>query len=239
MPPSSDAAQPSTTPNAESDQLPQALFGVDTGRLADAAEWVWEHREQLMDLVERVPQLLDQAGGSIASAGEGAVATADLLTGSDDQPGVSGLAESAGKVLAGCRQELSELNDQLTGLADQLDRIDLPGVGKVFDAAAERVRGGAERVNRVADGLEDVASKMGSIGTGVGEAAHGLRQTGTNLSASGATLQGLLGTPASATTAKSKAAGEPTKVTSKPKPTTKGSSEAPSTGVRSIGALKS
>lgn len=198
--PDSPTPPPPDTSRPEGDETaPQPLFGVDADRLTDAAEWIWQHREQLTDLVQRIPTLLDDAGRSIASAGDGAVSTADLLAGTKDRPGVSGLAESAGKVLAGCHRELAELNEQLAGLADQLDSINIPGVGKAFDVAAVRVRDGATRVSRVADGLADVATSMSSIGSGVGGAADGLRDLGTNLNASAGTLRGLLDSGAEVT----------------------------------------
>ena len=66
----------------------------DKDRIADAVDWVLDHREDLLGLIDALPKLLGEVGGTMSAAGAGATEAAGLLTG-EDGTSVKDLAAAA------------------------------------------------------------------------------------------------------------------------------------------------
>jgi hypothetical protein len=47
------------------------FFGTDLDRAKDVLDWLWDHRDDVMDLANRLPKILEAAGQSMSSAGDG------------------------------------------------------------------------------------------------------------------------------------------------------------------------
>ena len=65
------------------------FFGTDLDRAKDVLDWLWDHRDDVMDLANRLPRILEAAGQSMSSAGDGATSAASLLIGTNDTPGAA------------------------------------------------------------------------------------------------------------------------------------------------------
>ncbi len=205
----------------------QGLSSADMGRVADAVSSIWEHRDELldvvdwfkdhkdsvMDLLSKLPDLVSSAGSGIANAGEAAVSAAKFLVGGDgdDEFSASDLARTAADALDRCREELADAQDLIRRLGDEVDEITVPSVKPKFvkiaglnviagldigqsnlaDDAANKIRGGADRLAGVGEGLETVSDQLRKLGGAVTEAGGKLQSVGGFLETSGTQLSGL------------------------------------------------
>ena len=53
----------------------------DVEKVMNVVNMVWENRERFMEIVEKLPQMLQDTGDSIDAAGESALAASSLLLG--------------------------------------------------------------------------------------------------------------------------------------------------------------
>mgnify|MGYP003382070809 CR=1 FL=1 len=169
------------------------FFGTDLDRAKDVLDWLWDHRDDVMDLANRLPKILEAAGQSMSSAGDGATSAASLLIGTNDTPGAAQLTKTASETLLACQHELERLNALIDGVAEHLDNVNIPGVSRPFDKAAAQLREGAKRVDSLGDAMVGVAGSIESLGGQVGQAAVGLQTVGEQLGRTGTTLGSLLG----------------------------------------------
>jgi hypothetical protein len=113
-------------------------FGDNKDRILEAVDWVWDHREELIDLTQRLPELLGQVGESLAVAGDGAVRASGLLTG-EDGDSVGGLTGAAADALDRCLDQIDTAAELMAGVADQVD--DVPMLDGVGGSLAEGAKG--------------------------------------------------------------------------------------------------
>ena len=181
-------------------------------RIVPVLDWVKEHGDDLLDLMQKVPEILGKAGNGLADAGESAIGAATWLIGQADD-GVGEVVEIAASALDACWDELEDVGDMLGRLSNQIDGVKLPtfdlqrtevagidlisgidiGAEEVFDGAADRLRDGVDRVLGVAAGLTTVAEQLREVADRVIDAGGDLDMVGTQLVGSGSTLVAMSG----------------------------------------------
>lgn len=186
------------------------LPGMDLGKVRNLFDLLWDHRDELVDMLTRLPSLMGDAGEQMHAAGSGAEAAAGLLTGD-----LLAMTASAADALAACHEQLSTVAGMLGEVGDVLDRVPLMG------DVAEPVTKGLQAVRTVSDRLDDVGKQVRGIGTGLGAVGEGLGSMGGSLRSGGAALAALSGRDVekAAPAPKAKPAPKPApKATPTPKP---------------------
>ncbi len=167
-----------------------------------AVDFVRDHADELLDLAKRLPDLLADAGGALATAGGGAHQASAMLLG-DGGDGVRELADDAASALERAQRELADVMKMFAKLDD------VPFMDPI-------VSGGA-KIGSVADDLETVAGRLRGLGTAITSAGENLDDVGSMLESSGSTLQGFAAAPPKKTKAKRSSK----KATTKKKPPAK------------------
>ncbi len=185
------------------------LPGVDLGKVRNLVDMLWDHRDELIDMITRLPGLMGDAGEQMHAAGSGAEAAAQLLTGD-----LLAMTESAADALAACHDQLSTVAGMLGEVGDVLDRVPLMG------DIAEPVTKGLQAVRMVSDRLDDVGNQVRGIGGGLSSVGEGLGSMGGSLRGGGAALAALSGRDVAKAEAKPKA-GPPAKPAAKAGPPSK------------------
>ena len=183
--------------------------------------FIKDHGDDLVDMLERVPEILGKAGIGLSAAGSSAVKASGFLTGDDGGVDVRELAETAASALNRCHDQLKGATDLLARLGDQIDDIKIPtlstshteimgfsvvtgidlGESSIAGDAAGSLRSGADRLVDVAEDLQTVAEKLLGLGGAIGDAGADLRVVGGDLETSGTALVAMTG-PAKKTTAR-------------------------------------
>lgn len=188
-------------------------FGdMDSRKLMDAVNFVWTHREQISDLIERLPTLLNETGSNIEAAGASAVKASAFLTGGPGgQGGVKHMAVTAAEALDEGQRELSEVAAMLGRLGTELDRIAIPtvaprftnvagfnvmsgldiGHNSLFDDVTDRMQGSADRLTAMSGNLQTVATQLRDMGELLQGMGGDLNRVGGQLQSSGKTLKSL------------------------------------------------
>ena len=183
---------------------------LDMDKLLEVVNLVWNNRDKIMDLVERLPELLDETGNTIESAGESAMNAAVFLTGGkDDTPSAGEVSEMAAKALDGCYRELRSVSRMLDRFGKELDDIRIPslepkyvevmgidviggldfGESELFDNAADRLKGGSDRLDDISNDLRNVAKHLRNLGGALTDTGNDLNNVGVKLTQSGQTLR--------------------------------------------------
>lgn len=153
----------------------------DKDRIGEAVDWVLDHRDELLDVVQSLPKLLGEVGETMSAAGAGATDAAGLLTG-EDGSSVKDLAASAADALQRCTKELASVTKVLAGVGDALDAIPL------VDGMADAMSDGSARLDAIAEDLGEVADQLRGVGTQVTEAGKSLAVVGGKLADGGEAL---------------------------------------------------
>ena len=61
-------------------------FGDNKDRIFEAVNWEGDYRDEMAEVVQKLPELLGDVGESLAAAGDGAVRAGSLLTSVDGRP---------------------------------------------------------------------------------------------------------------------------------------------------------
>lgn len=85
----------------------KSFEGLDTDKVMEAVNLVITNRDKIINLVEKLPTLLQDTGNTIEAAGQSAMRASAVLTGDDKTPGVDDLAKMAATALERCQQELA------------------------------------------------------------------------------------------------------------------------------------
>jgi hypothetical protein len=96
-------------------------------------DWVWDNRDEMVDLLQRLPDLLGKTGENLALAGDGAVRASALLTGEN--------GDSVGGSLS-------------------LGAVGLETIGLELGKAALRFRGTGVQITGAGQELADVGSGL-------------------------------------------------------------------------------
>ncbi|MGB0387967.1 MAG: hypothetical protein ACPGWR_24385 [Ardenticatenaceae bacterium] len=186
---------------------------IDTKKVVEVVNLVWDNRERFMDMVEKLPQLLRETGDSIESAGASAMNASAFLTGSGDNDSVSASAMSdlAANALERCYKEMLGVARTMDKLGQELDELRVPtleptytevmginlvngvemGELQLLDNAAERLKGGSDRIEEIGKDLREVAIQMRKLGGALNDAGGDLNNVGVKLQQSGNTLRSL------------------------------------------------
>lgn len=154
------------------------------GDVASAVSFVAEHGDDIIDFVQRIPDLLSSTAGALTEAADDVAGAAAFLTGGKGAgDGVQAVAELAGDALDTCRDELASAQKLLSTVADQFEKLPIPDGG-----IGERIADAANRFDHVGDRLADVAAQLRKMGISVDKAGHGLARTAAKLEKGGKTL---------------------------------------------------
>ncbi len=164
-----------------------AVLGSSESGLGDvtsAVSFVAEHGDDIVDFVQRIPELLASTAGALTEAADDVAGAAAFLTGGKGAgDGVQAVAELAGDALETCRDELASAQRLLSTVADQFEKLPIPDGG-----IGERISDAADRFDHVGDRLADVAAQLRKMGVSVDKAGHGLARTAAKLEKGGKTL---------------------------------------------------
>lgn len=179
----------------------QGFAGLDLGKVKDmvgavagsgdevaaAVKFVAEHGDDLIDLLGRLPELLEATSSALTEAGDDVASAARFLTGGRGAgDGVQAVADLAGDALDTCREELGSATRLLDTVGKQFDKLPIPDGG-----IGDRITDAAERFESVGDRLGEVAEQLRKLGDSVDKAGHGLARTAGKLEAGGKTLGAL------------------------------------------------
>lgn len=193
------------------------LFDVmddfDTKKVMEVVNLVWDNREQIMDLIERLPELLRETGDSIESAGASAMNASAFLTGSHDDDALSAKAMSdlAASALDRCYTQLQGVSRVMDKVGVELDELRIPtlepsytevlgmnvvsgvemGESPLLDNVADRLKGGSDSLEEIGKDLKNVANQLRKLGGALNEAGGDLNNVGVKLQQSGNTLRSM------------------------------------------------
>lgn len=191
------------------------LFGMenfDPNKVMEVVNLVWNNRERIMQLVERLPELLRETGESIESAGASALSASALLVGNKETPGVDDIAGLAASALERAQGEIQTVAQAMDRIGREIDDVRIPSVkakytdvmgyrlisgldigeSQMVDDAAKRLKGGSDRLEEIGKDLRAVAQHLRELGTAITKAGDDLNGVGTQLKESGATLRSLM-----------------------------------------------
>lgn len=181
----------------------------DPEKMMEVVNLVWNNREKIMDLIERLPQILKDTGDGIESAGDGALNASALLLGTNEKPGAQKIAELAADALDRCQVEIDRAAEIMSKFGEEIDDIRIPslkpefrevmgfnvitgldmGENKLVDNAADRMKGGADRLEDIGQDLKNVAAHLRDLGGTLTDTGQGLNNVGEKLKESGGTLR--------------------------------------------------
>lgn len=186
----------------------------DIEKLKTVVELVWNNRERIMDIVERLPQMLEETGDNIESAGSSAIRASNVLTGGKDgKGGATQLAKRASSALERMETELGEAAEIMADVGKEIDRIKIPsfrakrtevmGINVIsgfdidehpmVDRAADKLQDGSKRLVEIAKDLKLVAENLRELGGSLTDTGDDLNNVGNKLVKSGQTLRGFSG----------------------------------------------
>lgn len=183
----------------------------DPEKMMEVVNLVWNNREKIMDLIERLPQILQDTGDGIESAGVGALNASSLLLGTKEKPGAQKIAEMAADALDRCQVEIEKAAEIMSHFGEEIDDIRIPslkpeykevmgfnvitgldmGENKLVDNAADRLKGGSDRLEDIGKDLKAVAGHLRELGGTLTDTGEGLNNVGEKLKESGGTLRSL------------------------------------------------
>ncbi len=169
--------------------------------LMQAVDFIAEHGEGLIDLLGRLPDILDRAGEALGTAAEAAIEASSFLTAGDGLD-ADDIAGSAGMAMAVCQEHLSavaglldRVGNELAGInvpAFDIERSEVMGLSVVsgIDVTSNRVAAGAARdVKAGARQLSEVAEALAAAGDGLGRLQSNLGAAGTRINSLAADVE--------------------------------------------------
>ncbi len=187
----------------------------DMGRVADAVGSLWEHRDDLLDVVDwlrdhrddvtnlisKLPDLVASAGDGIVKAGESAMSAAKFLVGGDgdDEFSAVDLAHVAADALDRCRQELADAHELIRRLGDEVDDITVPSVKPRYvkvaglSVIAGLDIGQSNLADDAADKIRGGADRLVGISDGLETVSEQLRRLGGAVTDAGSQLHAVGG----------------------------------------------
>ncbi|MDH4279068.1 MAG: hypothetical protein OEZ14_07900 [Acidimicrobiia bacterium] len=152
--------------------------------VAGAVRFVAEYGDDIVDFIQRLPELLSSTASALSEAADDVAGAAAFLTGSPGKgDGVKAVANVAGEALDTCRSELASAQKLLDSVSKQFAKLPIPDGG-----IGDRIGDAAERFDRVGDRLAEVATQLRKMGLSVDRAGHGLARTADKLEKGGQAL---------------------------------------------------
>lgn len=203
-----------------------AYVSENQDQITGVLDFVERNKDRLLDLADRLPELLRGAGSGLETAGLGAVRASALLTGKGEEDGAISAYELTGMAalaLERCNLQLEQVAALIQDLGEKIDAIRIPSINPTFtefmghrvmtglglqedalaDDVAARFRDGAGRLSEISDDFSDVAVRLTALGASLTHSGRNLDAVGRKLQDSGHTLrqaspekQGLVSAPA-------------------------------------------
>lgn len=155
---------------------------IDIAKLREVVDLVWNNRNELIELITRLPDLLGDAGESMHLAGQGAQQASSLLSGE-----VHTLTIDAADTLDALTGPLTQVADVLNELGAILDRV--PLLGNITSPVTRGMRA----LGEVSAGIDNVSVQIRGLGDKLGDVGTGLDAMGGSLKGGGAALATLSG----------------------------------------------
>ena len=193
------------------DKLLNRFDDFDMEKLMAVVNLVWNNREKLMDLIERLPEMLENTGTNIESAGDSAVKASLFLMGDPTNQSASAgmMSVKAAGALDRCFKEIQAAAKVMESLGEELDAIRIPSVKPKYielmgnrviggidfdekgllDRPAARLKVGSERLEDIGKDLKEVAANMRELGGMLTETGKDLNNVGIQLKKSGSNLR--------------------------------------------------
>lgn len=166
--------------------------------LLDAVAFVRDHGDDLIDLMQRLPDILERAGSALATAGDAAMQASQFLVAGDGVD-ADDVASAAATAIEVCTEHLGTVASLLGRVAGQLDDIRVPtlGVDRTEMMGINVVSGldvGSKAVARgPADSIKNTSDQMQAVVGALADAGAGLAQLQANLGAAGEKIQSVAG----------------------------------------------
>lgn len=187
------------------------LGGLDVDRVTEVVDLVWDNKDDLLELLSKLPGLLSDAGEQMQAAGDGAQRASGFLSGD-----VQELTTRAADTLEDSQKQLEAVADALKGVGDILDKVPLMGdLGDTLGDGLKALAGVADNVEGVAGTIRGLGDRLGDVGgdlDGMGESLKGGGATLASLSLSGA------GGAATGRATRGKTSSRPSSAGKKPRP---------------------
>ena len=182
----------------------------DGEKVMEVVNLVWNNRERIIDLVERLPELLSETGDNIEAAGTSAVkASVFLAGGGKDEMNAGDLSAMAADALDRCYKELRTVSRAMDKIGGEIDDIRIPrieptytkigrikvingidiGEHPIVDNAADRLKDGSDRIQEIGNDLKTVAKNLRQLGVSLTDTGSDLNSVGLKLQQSGQTLR--------------------------------------------------
>ena len=161
-----------------------AVGGLDTGDAMDALQALWQHRDDIIRVATRLPDLLGEAGEFMHHAGQGAHRASTFLT--------SDVREIAGTAAHALSTSTAQLDNVLTVLdTDGKALTQVP----FLDDLGQMITQGLDAIRGVAENVETVAQRVLALGDRLGDVGSDLARVGQSLTSSGMKLADFGGKP--------------------------------------------
>ncbi len=186
----------------------------DAEKVMKVVNMVWENRERFMEIIEKLPQMLQDTGESIDAAGESALAASSLLLGDKktQTPSAGAISEMAADALERCQAEIANAARIMEKFGVEIDDVKIPsfkpeykevmgfnvitgvdiGENQMIDNAADRLKDGSGRMEEISKDLKNVAKYLRQLGGTLTNAGEGLDNVGHKLKESGGTLRSMI-----------------------------------------------
>lgn len=193
-------------------QLLQAFEGLDSEKIMEAVNLVLNNRDKIMNLIEKLPDLLRDTGNTIEAAGQSATRASLVLTGDGQTQGIDDLARLAASALDSCRQELQSVAGTMSRLGQEIDKIRIPtvqpkfidvvglkvvgglefGESQLVNDAANRLQQESNRLEQIGNNLQTVADQLRALGKAMDQTGRDLNNVGRQLEQGGRTLHSMI-----------------------------------------------
>ena len=102
------------------------------GNFIGFAKYVWNHGDELLQLLHALPKGLRAAGSGMVTAGDGAMLAGRAFGGdSAEQTNAAEVAESVRQAVEECDQQIQAVARDIRAVADALDKVRVPSVTPV------------------------------------------------------------------------------------------------------------
>lgn len=180
--------------------------------IGDAVEFVQDIDEHVVELLKKLPELLDSLGSGLADAGEQAQRAAVTLMGDDGKSGARATLDHGAGLLAVITEQLGKAAAMLADVAEDVGKVGIPSIepkftevlglkvisgvdiesNSILAGPAGKLKDGAKTVGDVTGNLGELADDLGKIADVLGKVGEALGNLGGRLGDSGGQIKGLL-----------------------------------------------
>jgi hypothetical protein len=179
------------------------------GTILRAVRLIWQRGDQILPLLEVLPDTLNALGNGMEIAGEGAIAASQVIRGGGQAPvNAHQLVLNAAAAIEQCKNQIDLAAGKLDDAGEDIGDITIPtGVEvdpppfgqllpvvklvntSLFGGVETAIKTGANRLEDVGDELQNAANNLNSFAQALDDAGGDLNTLGTVLRDSGVALQ--------------------------------------------------